>query len=74
GDVSAFVADFNEHVADLEADLVSDRVAAADGTGFELGTVERIADAHGWNVGVAEANGRLTVSFRGVEPADVEGE
>ncbi|WP_226039843.1 GAF domain-containing protein [Natrinema sp. DC36] len=60
--------------ADLEADPVSDRVAAADGTGFGLGTVERIADAHGWDVGVAEANGRLTVSFRGVEPADVEGE
>ncbi|PGF15977.1 diguanylate cyclase [Natrinema sp. CBA1119] len=59
---------------DLEADPVSDRVAAADGTGFGLGTVERIADAHGWDVGVAEANGRLTVSFRGIEPADVEGE
>jgi len=60
--------------ADLEADPVSDRVAAADGTGFGLGTVERIADAHGWDVGVAEANGRLTVSFRGIEPVDVEGE
>jgi len=47
-------------------------VAAADGDRLRLGTVERIADAHGWDVGVAEANGRPTVSFRGIEPVDVE--
>ncbi|MBZ6495669.1 GAF domain-containing protein [Natrinema longum] len=54
----------------LETDPVPGRLAAGDGTGFELGTVERIADAHGWNVGVAEDDDRIAFAFRGVESVD----
>ncbi|QCS40829.1 GAF domain-containing protein [Natrinema versiforme] len=50
----------------LETNAVPGRLAAADGTGFGLGTVERIADAHGWSVGVAEDDDRVAFAFRGV--------
>ncbi|MDS0476207.1 GAF domain-containing protein [Natrinema sp. 1APR25-10V2] len=56
----------------LETDPVPGRLAAADGTGFGLGTVERIADAHGWNVGVAEDEGRIAFAFRGVDARNGE--
>ncbi|WP_254762444.1 GAF domain-containing protein [Natrinema marinum] len=56
----------------LETDPVPGRLAAADGTGFGLGTVERIADAHGWNVGVAEDESRIAFAFRGVDARDGE--
>ncbi|QLG49790.1 sensor histidine kinase [Natrinema halophilum] len=56
----------------LEANPVPDRLAAADGTGFGIGTVERIADAHGWNLGVAEDDSRVAFAFRGVDSRDDE--
>ncbi len=56
----------------IATDPVPGQLAAADGTGFELGTVERIADAHGWNVGVAENDGRIAFAFRGVDASDGE--
>ncbi|ADB58929.1 putative phytochrome sensor protein [Haloterrigena turkmenica DSM 5511] len=49
---------------------VPGRLTAADGTGFGLGPVERIADAHGWDVGVATDEG-ATFAFRGIDPVDV---
>ncbi|WMT10011.1 GAF domain-containing protein [Natrinema thermotolerans] len=49
---------------------VPGQLAAADGTGYGLGTVERIADAHGWDVGVAEDGDRIAFAFRGVDSAD----
>jgi signal transduction histidine kinase len=54
----------------LETDPVPGQLAAADGTGFGLGTVERIADAHGWNVGVAEDDDRIAFAFRGVDAGE----
>ncbi|WP_049890892.1 GAF domain-containing protein [Natrinema versiforme] len=54
----------------LETNPVPGRLAAADGTGFGLGTVERIADAHGWSVGVAEDDDRVAFAFRGVGDGD----
>ncbi|SEQ77350.1 PAS domain S-box-containing protein [Natrinema salaciae] len=54
----------------LETDPVPGQLAAADGTGFGLGTVERIADAHGWNVGVAADDDRVAFAFRGVDDGD----
>ncbi len=54
----------------IETDPVPDQLTAADGTGFGLDTVERIADAHGWNVGVAADDGRIAVAFRGVDAGD----
>ncbi|WP_339105373.1 GAF domain-containing protein [Haloterrigena salinisoli] len=56
-----------------ETTPVDGRLTAADGTGSELGPVERIADAHGWDVGVAEGEG-TAFAFRGVGPADVNGD
>ncbi|WP_254521776.1 PAS domain-containing protein [Natrinema caseinilyticum] len=56
----------------LETDPVPGRLAAADGTGFGLGSVEHIADAHGWSVGVAEDEGRIAFAFRGVDARDVD--
>ena len=53
-----------------ETTSVPGRLTAADGTGFGLGPVERIADAHGWEVGVAGDEG-TTFAFRGIGPADV---
>ncbi|WP_408960030.1 GAF domain-containing protein [Natrinema sp. 74] len=52
---------------DLETGPVPDRLVATDGTGVGLDAVERIADAHGWNVGVAEDEGRIAFAFRGVD-------
>ncbi|RZH69685.1 sensor histidine kinase [Natrinema altunense] len=54
----------------IETDPVPDQLTAADGTGIGLDTVERIADAHGWNVGVAADDGRIAVAFRGVDAGD----
>ncbi|WP_226004808.1 GAF domain-containing protein [Natrinema salinisoli] len=54
----------------LETDPVPGQLASADGTGFGHGTVERIADAHGWNVGVAEDDDRVAFAFRGVDAGD----
>ena len=48
------------------------RLATCDGAGFELGPVERIADAHGWDIGIAEDDDRIAFAFRGVE-SDVDG-
>ncbi|WP_254532163.1 histidine kinase dimerization/phospho-acceptor domain-containing protein [Natrinema gelatinilyticum] len=56
----------------LEKDPVPGRLAMADGTGFGLGSVEHIADAHGWNVGVAEDENRIAFAFRGVDARDVD--
>ncbi|WP_049899109.1 GAF domain-containing sensor histidine kinase [Natrinema sp. J7-1] len=53
----------------IETTPVPDQSIAPDGTGFGLDTVERIADAHGWNVGVAADDGRIAVAFRGVDAA-----
>jgi signal transduction histidine kinase len=44
---------------------------AEAGTGFGLRTVEQIADAHGWEVGVTESErGGARFEFTGVEFAD----
>ncbi|WP_436346323.1 histidine kinase dimerization/phospho-acceptor domain-containing protein [Natronorubrum sp. FCH18a] len=49
------------------------RLAACDGAGLGLGPVERIADAHGWDIGIAEDEDRIAFAFRGVDSADVDG-
>ncbi|QCW01737.1 GAF domain-containing protein [Natrinema pallidum] len=54
----------------IETEPDSDQLTAADGTGFGLETVERIADAHGWTVGVAADDGRIAVAFRSVDASD----
>ncbi|SEW26211.1 GAF domain-containing protein [Natrinema salifodinae] len=55
-----------------EANPVPGRLAATNGTGSGLDTVERIAAAHGWSVGVAEDDGRIAFAFRGVDSVDGE--
>ena len=41
-----------------------------DGTGFGLSIVERVAEAHDWDVGVTEsADGGARFEVTGVEPA-----
>ncbi|WP_049928838.1 GAF domain-containing protein [Halopiger goleimassiliensis] len=39
----------------------------ADGSEFQLELVERIADAHGWDVGVAADDDGTAIAFRGVD-------
>ncbi|MEY7852146.1 GAF domain-containing sensor histidine kinase [Natrarchaeobius sp. A-rgal3] len=51
---------------DPDAELLVD----ADGTGVQLETVERIADAHGWDLGVAEDEDGTAFAFRGVDAID----
>ncbi|RQH00937.1 GAF domain-containing protein [Natrarchaeobius oligotrophus] len=41
-----------------------------DPTDVQLGLLERIADAHGWDVGVAEDDDGTAFAFRGVEAVD----
>lgn len=43
------------------------RTAAANGTGLRLGRIERVADAHGWRVAVAESEAGTAFAFRGVD-------
>lgn len=54
----------------LDAQSVVGPTAAADGTGFRLGPVERIADAHDWRVGVATGGDGTAFAFRGVGTDD----
>ena len=39
-----------------------------EGTGFGLAIVERIAEAHGWEVALADADGGARFDFTGVDP------
>ncbi|NGM68720.1 GAF domain-containing protein [Natronolimnobius sp. AArcel1] len=47
------------------------RLTASDGAGVQLGLVERIADQHGWDVGVAEDEDGTAFAFRGVDAISV---
>lgn len=42
-----------------------------DGSGLQLDLVERIAEDHGWDVGVAEDDDGTAFAFRGVEAIDL---
>ncbi|WP_049924239.1 GAF domain-containing protein [Halopiger djelfimassiliensis] len=48
------------------------RLTAADGSGLQFELVERIADAHGWDVGVAKDEDGTAFAFRGVDAIDSE--
>ena len=64
-----YVAGFAEGAG---GDPFAGRTAAADGTGLRLGLVERVAETHGWRVGVAKNESGTAFAFRGVdvEPAE----
>ncbi len=47
------------------------RLTASDGAGVQLGLVERIADQHGWDIGVAEDDDGTAFAFRGVDAISV---
>ncbi|ARS89720.1 GAF domain-containing protein [Natrarchaeobaculum aegyptiacum] len=49
-----------------------DAAEDADGTEFGLEFVERIADDHGWDVGVAADDDGTAIAIRGVESLDLE--
>ncbi|WP_238386769.1 GAF domain-containing protein [Natrialba swarupiae] len=51
---------------DPNAELLVD----ADDTGTQLEVVERVADAHGWDLGVAEDEDGTAFAFRGVDAID----
>ncbi|WP_254864601.1 phytochrome sensor protein [Halovivax gelatinilyticus] len=74
--VSVGAADDGFYVAGTVAgsadDPLAGTTAAGDGTGIRLGLVERVAEAHGWHVGVAENEEGTAFAFRGVdvEPAE----
>ncbi|AXR83546.1 hypothetical protein AArcMg_3573 [Natrarchaeobaculum sulfurireducens] len=53
--------------ADREADPEPGRLADADGSAFGLEPIERLADAHGWDVGVAADDDGTAIAVRGVE-------
>ncbi|WP_440766507.1 histidine kinase dimerization/phospho-acceptor domain-containing protein [Natronorubrum sp. DTA7] len=62
----------NRTVAGVKSGADLGRLATRDGTGFGLDSVERIADAHGWDIGIAEDDDRIAFAFRGVE-CDADG-
>jgi len=68
-----YVADDGPGIPEGERGSVFEagHTTAADGSGFGLAIVRRIAEAHGWSVGLTEgADGGARFEFRGVEPAD----
>jgi len=73
GDAGFYVADDGPGIPDemrgqaFDAGVSTD----ADGTGFGLKIVERVAAAHGWSVELVDAaDGGARFEFRGVETAD----
>jgi signal transduction histidine kinase len=76
GDVSGFyVAADGPGIDPAHRETVFDPgvTTSADGTGFGLATVDRIADAHGWDVDVTEsAGGGARFEFVGADPAVVD--
>ncbi|RQG94544.1 GAF domain-containing protein [Natrarchaeobius chitinivorans] len=60
----------NEANDDRRSDPEPGRLVDADGTSTQLELVERIADAHGWDVGVAEDDDGTAFAFRGVDAID----
>ena len=71
GDDGFYVADDGPGIDPELRDEVFEpgRTTAADGTGFGLAIVERIAEAHDWTVSVTESRvGGARFEFTGVEP------
>lgn len=65
-----YVADDGPGIPAEDREQLFDRgySSSTDGTGFGLAIVERIAEAHGWTVSLAEdADGGARFEFRGVE-------
>ncbi|WP_090312354.1 GAF domain-containing sensor histidine kinase [Natronorubrum texcoconense] len=62
----------NRAVAGVKSGADLGRLATCDGAGFGLDPIERIADAHGWDIGIAEDDDRIAFAFRGVE-CDADG-
>ncbi|MFC6719658.1 GAF domain-containing protein [Natrialbaceae archaeon GCM10025810] len=50
-----------------DGDGTGGSAGAADEAAVHLEVVDRIADAHGWSVGVADGDGAAAFAFRGVE-------
>jgi len=70
-----YVADDGSGIDPSERDAVFDpgHSTETDGTGFGLSIVERIAEAHGWEVSVTESRaGGARFEFTGVHIADSE--
>ncbi|WP_144798490.1 sensor histidine kinase [Halorubrum depositum] len=68
-----YVADDGPGIDPAERESVFEpgRTTAADGTGFGLAIVERIAEAHGWSVSATEGRaGGARFEFAGVESVD----
>ncbi len=71
-----YVADDGSGIDPSERESVFEpgHTTADDGTGFGLAIVERIAEAHGWDVRVTEgADGGARFEFRGVDLVDEAG-
>ncbi|THE65716.1 diguanylate cyclase [Salinadaptatus halalkaliphilus] len=47
-----------------------DRLDDTDASAFELEFIEQVADAHDWDIGIAEDDDGTAVAFRGVEPLE----
>ncbi|WP_440772537.1 histidine kinase dimerization/phospho-acceptor domain-containing protein [Natronorubrum sp. DTA28] len=62
----------NRTVAGVKSGADLGRLATCDGAGFGLDPIERIAGAHGWDIGIAEDDDRIAFAFRGVE-CDTDG-
>jgi len=70
-----YVADDGTGIDPSERDAVFDpgHSTERDGTGFGLSIVERIAEAHGWEVSVTESRtGGARFEFTGVDLVDAE--
>jgi PAS domain S-box-containing protein len=69
GDDGFYIADDGSGIPDGKQDAIFETgyTTAADGTGFGLDIVEKIADAHGWDVQVTESEtGGARFEFTGV--------
>ncbi|MFW5949541.1 MAG: ATP-binding protein [Halolamina sp.] len=69
------VVDDGPGIASAERDRVfeSGYSTAADGTGYGLDIVQRIVDAHGWSVSLAEGDGGARFELTGVTFVEDEG-
>jgi len=65
------VADDGPGIPDSDRESVFDHghTDSPDGTGFGLSIVRRIAEAHGWEVRVADTDAGARFEFTGVDPA-----
>ncbi|MFW5917049.1 MAG: ATP-binding protein [Halorubrum sp.] len=73
GAAGFFVADDGTGIPETDRETVFETgySTAADGTGFGLSIVESVAEAHGWNVRVTDADdGGARFEFTGVEVLD----